>query len=140
MKPARLLKLAEFVMKEKGPGFNERVYHESLRRMLELQNVRHRSEVTCPVMFLGEIVGSGRADLVIGSLVVEIKANRSPPSDASPQLKGYLDSLQHVEARRYTGVVLNFNQKGGVQMFEYEPPSEVHSRFFRPAKRARADK
>lgn len=53
----------------------------------------------------------GRADLVIGDVVVEIKANRLAPSESSAQLKKYIQSLSKAEKKEFRGMVLNFNQK-----------------------------
>ena len=48
MTPERLQKLAELVMREKGPGYSESVYHECLRMLLESKGVRYRSQVARP--------------------------------------------------------------------------------------------
>ena len=45
MTPDKLQRLAEFVMREKGPGYSESVYHECLRTLLESKGFRHRSQV-----------------------------------------------------------------------------------------------
>ena len=83
------------------------------------------------------MVGAGRADLVIGSLAVEIKANKQAPSEASPQLRGYMDSLRDVEGAECTGIVVNFSQRGGVSVLVLQPQRArapiVKSRFFRDA-------
>ena len=91
-------------------------------------------------MFLGQVVGAGRADLVIGNLAVEIKANKQPPSEASSQLRGYMDSLREVEGKVCTGIVVNFSQKGEVSVLVLQPPPPekvVVSRFFTNKKRRR---
>ena len=70
---------AAHVMRVLGRGHTERIYHNALITALNRAGVAHRSEVACPIYFMGECVGVGRADLVLGDLVVEIKANRRPP-------------------------------------------------------------
>ncbi len=76
--------------------------------------VAHRSEVSCPIWFMGECIGVGRADMVLDDVVIEIKANKLPPKATSAQLEKYLVSLSHSEKKKYRGMVVNFNQKTGV--------------------------
>jgi GxxExxY protein len=102
------------VMKSLGKGHTERVYHRAMITSLNKDGIRHRSEVQAPIFFMNEIVGTGRCDLVVGDLVVEIKANTMPPSSAASQLWKYTYSLARAEQCRYSGVILNFNQKTGV--------------------------
>lgn len=104
---------ARHVMKSLGMGHREAVYHRALITSLNREGVPHRSEVPCPIMFMGECVGMGRADLVMGDIVVEIKANKLPPEETSPQLQKYLESLRKAERREFRGLILNFNQKKG---------------------------
>jgi GxxExxY protein len=119
-----LLEYARHVMRVLGTGHSERVYHRALATSLGRTPVQFRSEVVTPIMFMGECVGTGRADLVLQGrqkgprdsaqdLAVEIKANARPPSQASGQLRKYLESLRRVEKRECAGVVLNFNQSTG---------------------------
>ena len=110
---------ARHVMRCLGRGHNEKIYQNALIALLNNRGVAHRSEVVCPIWFMGQCVGMGRADLVIDSLVIEIKANKLPPSESSAQLQKYLQSLKRAEKKEFTGVVLNFNQKHGcIDMLE----------------------
>ena len=43
--PERLQSMAEFVMKNRGTGYSESVYHECLRTLLESKGIRYRSQV-----------------------------------------------------------------------------------------------
>lgn len=104
---------ARHVMRCLGRGHREAIYHSALVTALNHHKVLHRSEVACPIWFMGQCIGMGRADLVIGDLVVEIKANKLPPSETSAQLQKYLQSLSKSERRPFRGVVLNFNQRTG---------------------------
>jgi GxxExxY protein len=104
---------ARHVMRVLGAGHRERIYHNALITALNRRQIAHRSEVACPIWFMGECIGMGRADLVIDDLVVEIKANRLPPSETSAQLRKYIQSLTRSERRDFRGVVINFNQKTG---------------------------
>ncbi len=104
---------AQAVMKELGPGHRESVYAKALSVSLWRAGVAHRTEVDIPVLFCGECVGHGRADLIVGSCVVEIKALRHAPREALAQLAKYVDNLRAVERRVFHGVVVNFGQKTG---------------------------
>ena len=96
-----------------GKGHSERVYHKAMITSLNKKGIMHRSEVIAPIYFMGEVVGFGRCDMIIDDLIVEFKANRSCPSETSPQVKKYMSSLTKSEQRYYHGVVINFNQKTG---------------------------
>jgi len=123
----RLIKHARMVMSVLGKGHSERVYHRSMISCLNRAGVAHRSEVLTPVYFLGEIVGFGRCDLIVGRLVVEFKANKTPPRKVSSQLDKYLEAQLAAEGVSYQGVVINFNQKSGkVEIFQ--PPSRKDHR------------
>ena len=146
---------ARHVMHCLGKGHREAIYHAALITALNRERVAHRSEVPCPIWFMGECIGTGRADLVIGELVAEIKANRLPPTATSAQLQKYLQSMARAERRVFHGVIINFNQKtGAVDILEQrltqarpdpvqvEHKGVVTSRFFvpgpqRPVKRQR---
>ncbi len=147
--------MARHVMRCLGKGHREAIYHSALITALNRGGVAHRSEVPCPIWFMGECIGTGRADLVIGETVAEIKANRLPPTATSAQLQKYLQSMARAERKVFQGVIINFNQKTGmVDILEQSmaqnraqgPPPKPHvitSRFFsespRVAKRARVD-
>ena len=104
------------VMKTLGSGHPERVYHRAMITALNKKKVPHRSEVLSPIYFMGEIVGVGRCDLVLEGIAVEIKANARHPRKALPQLRKYICNLSRTEKRRYSGLIINFNQKTcGVQ-------------------------
>jgi GxxExxY protein len=115
MEARLLLGHARHAMKVLGTGHRESVYHKALVTSLNRVGVLHRSEVATPIMFMGECVGMGRADLVVGDCVVEIKANTRCPQRASGQLRKYMESLARVERRgpAVLGVILNFNQATG---------------------------
>jgi len=143
-----LWEYARHAMRVLGKGHTERVYHRALATSLGRTQIPLRSEVVTPIMFMGECVGLGRADLVLQGrqrgprdtaldLVVEIKANARPPAHASGQLRKYLESLRRIEKRECAGVVLNFNQTTGEVDLHVEeekpqqrPAGPKRSRFF----------
>ena len=142
MESRMLLGHARHAMKVLGVGHKESVYHKALVTSLNRAGVAHRSEVVTPIMFMGECVGVGRADLVFGDCVVEIKANSRCPQRASGQLRKYMESLVKVERHAsMVGVILNFNQvTGDVEMAEDRlniEPVVKRSRFFPPTNKKR---
>lgn len=118
-----------------GKGHSESVYHKAMITAMNKAGVAHRSEVSCPIWFMGECVGMGRADMVIDNVVLEIKANKQPPRETSAQLQKYLASLSRAEKKTYTGVVVNFNQRtGSVDIFRDKLKSECSSALFEKSK------
>ena len=105
---------ARHVMHCLGRGHREAIYHSALITALNHHKIAHRSEVPCPIWFMGQCIGMGRADLVIDDMVVEIKANKLPPEETSAQLQKYLQSLSKAEKKEFRGVVINFNQRTGL--------------------------
>ena len=63
------------VMKGLGKGHSKRVYHRAMITLLNSKLIPHRSEVIAPIQFMGEVVGFGRCDIIIGDLIIEFKAN-----------------------------------------------------------------
>lgn len=123
------------VMRCLGKGHSESVYHKAMITAMNKAGVAHRSEVSCPIWFMGECVGMGRADMVIDNVVLEIKANKQPPRETSAQLQKYLASLSRAEKKTYTGVVVNFNQRtGSVDIFRDKLKSECSSALFEKSK------
>ncbi len=122
---AMLVQHALKVMSVLGKGHSERVYHRSMITCLNRAGVAHQSEVITPIYFLGDVVGFGRCDLMLGRIVVEFKANRTPPAHVSPQLDKYIESLHSTKKVWFRGVVINFNQKtGGIEVFEQPPRTD----------------
>jgi GxxExxY protein len=110
---AIILAHAKLVLAGLGKGHREKVYHRAMITSLNRKKVAHRSEVISPIYFMGEVVGFGRCDIIVGNLVVEFKANTKCPKSTSRQLQKYMESLASTERRRFQGMVVNFNQKTG---------------------------
>jgi GxxExxY protein len=102
---------AHQVMEELGSGHTERVYHQAMIVYLNKLGVMHRSEVVCPYFFMDSCVGFGKADLVVGNVVVELKAQDEINFAAVQQLRKYRDALKKCEMKQYKGLLLNFNQR-----------------------------
>ena len=120
-----ILYASQSIMSSLGKGYSERVYHNAFCAHLSQANISYRTEVLCPVMYRGQCVGTGSADLVLGNMVIELKANKEPASLALPQLRKYIKSLSHLENKTYTGAVINFNQNSGVVDYLLEPSVPV---------------
>lgn len=99
-----LRRISQEVFKSLGTGHSERVYHKGIIAVLNSYLIFHRSEVATPIYMHGEVVGTGRADLVVGRIAVEIKALAQLPSRAFGQLAKYVNSLNK-------DVMDDFNQR-----------------------------
>lgn len=74
-----------------GFGFLEQIYANSLERELERRGHHVAREVLVLVKYDGEEVGRQRLDLVVdGTVIVEIKATRDLPRNATRQVYNYL--------------------------------------------------
>lgn len=121
---------AQHVMRVLGRGCSEADYCNALQTALNRAAIHYRREVICPIFFMGEIVGHGRADFVIDKYVVEVKANKLRVDTALPQLTKYIKSLSKAEKKDYVGVIINFNQNTGkVDVLKQKPI--VTSKFFK---------
>ena len=105
-----VLQHANKVMRDLGAGHREGIYAKALVVSLNQAGVAHRYEVDIPIMYLGQCVGHGRADLIVDDMIVEIKAVFRPPKEALGQIQKYVVNLSAVERVNYKGVILNFCQ------------------------------
>lgn len=134
---------ANQVMLDLGVGHREGIYAKALNVALNKLNIPHRSEVDIPIMYMQQCIGHGRADLIVGDIIIEIKAVYRPPKEAMGQLQKYVENLTKVEKVKYKGMILNFCQNTGlVSSFMYHsadkyrpiennaPPKITRSRFF----------
>lgn len=146
-----ILQHANRVMEELGTGHREGIYARALVVSLNNANIGCRTEVDIPIMYEGQCVGHGRADMIVKNVIVEVKAVCRPPKECMGQIRKYVENLCRVERKPFHGIVLNFCQQSGTvslfihdgkkrlnpsQMLEYKPSPIVRSRFF-PVKRSR---
>jgi GxxExxY protein len=108
-----LIAHARKVMAGLGKGHTERVYHTAMLSSLNKAGLAYRSEVLAPIYFMGDVVGFGRCDVMVDNLVVEFKANKQSPKQASSQLMKYIESVLKTNKGTIQGLVINFNQKTG---------------------------
>ena len=96
------------VHRELGPGFNERIYHNALKVLLDQEGLQYRTEKEFGVFYLNKRVGSFRADLVVeNEVIVEIKSLAGNiPALFQHQLISYLKASDiHI------GLLINFGNK-----------------------------
>jgi GxxExxY protein len=96
------------VHSELGPGFNEKIYHNSLKIALKEADLEFQTEKEFLVYFEDKKVGSFKLDLTVeNKVIVEIKAlTGNIPDVFKYQLLSYLKvSSLHV------GLLVNFGNK-----------------------------
>jgi len=95
------------VMKELGPGFQERVYKNALLIAMRQKGLEVEVERPFEVMFRGNVIGRYHADLVIGkAVIVELKCCESLISEHQAQLFNYLKVSQLP-----IGLLVNFRHR-----------------------------
>jgi GxxExxY protein len=111
------------VHKNLGPGLFENIYHQCLKKELELRNSNYLSEFLIPLNYKGyELESKLRCDLFIeNTLVVELKsvAEMNPVFDA--QLMTYMNLLNAP-----IGLLINFNVKN----IYYEGQKTIVNNFY----------
>jgi GxxExxY protein len=112
------------VHKSLGPGLLENIYHQCLKKELELRKINYSSELHIPLTYKGfELESKLRCDLFIeNSLVVELKSvvEISPIFDA--QLLTYMNLL-----KAPMGLIINF----GVKNIYYEGQKTMVNEYYR---------
>jgi GxxExxY protein len=95
---------AEFIVRELGAGFTERIYHTAMETYLTQTGTPFKSEQEIPVTFLNQVVGSVRADLVVNNnLVVELRVTNNVSDNHTTQCNMYMKLLNIKN-----GLVINF--------------------------------
>lgn len=90
-----------------GNGFQEAIYHNSLKIELVNSKVPSASEVAMPVMYKGIQVGVRRVDILVnGVICVELKAVAKLEDVHLAQALNYLEAF-NLEV----GLLLNFGSK-----------------------------
>ncbi|WP_300977686.1 GxxExxY protein [Flavobacterium sp.] len=112
------------VHKSLGPGLLENIYHQCIKKELELRKINYSSELQIPLTYKGfELESKLRCDLFIeNSLVVELKsvAEFNPIFDA--QLLTYMNLL-----KAPMGLLINF----GVKNIYYEGQKTMVNEYYR---------
>jgi GxxExxY protein len=114
MELQQIMDVSRFVYRELGQGHTEKTYQRGMQAVLNHRQIFHTTEAPIPISILGQVIGCGRCDILVGDYALELKANSSAPNRATGQLQKYLSGLllRTGEAQRnYKGIVINFNQK-----------------------------
>jgi GxxExxY protein len=99
-----ILGAALAVHRELGPGFLESVYESALKIALRHRSIPYVSQHPVDIVFEGCLVGRAKLDLVVGGVVVEIKAVKVLANIHHAQLRSYLAATG-----LHVGLLLNFN-------------------------------
>jgi len=99
----QVIECAESVWSVLGPGHSESVYHRSLEVALRCAGISYETERVLPITYRGHVVGNFRCDLILGDLIVELKAvSRLGPREEL-QAENYLKF-----SGKSTALLLNF--------------------------------
>ncbi|MEO0477125.1 MAG: GxxExxY protein [Planctomycetota bacterium] len=103
-----------------GPGFVERVYHNSLIIELESRGLKLETEHEIVVYYQGKPVGKHRLDLLVeGRVIVELKCVEALSKSHYAQIRSY---LRATDLR--TGILVNFaTDKADFRRVENRTPS-----------------
>jgi GxxExxY protein len=114
MDNTHILQVAEKIMADLGPGYTESIYQNAIHRKLARIDGTCIMEKAIPVVYDGDTLGVCRADIVLDSHVIEVKAARKMPSGVDKQVCKYVRHLFDLDGKSRTGVVINFNQETGL--------------------------
>src|ERR1700760_1603764 len=93
------------VHRQLGPGLDESIYQNALKREFALRAIPFEYEVPIDVSCKGVIIGSRRLDLLVGKrLVVKLKAVEQLSNLHKAQVLTYLKIT-----KRTLGLLINFN-------------------------------
>ena len=104
----RIIACAYKVHSELGPGFNEKIYHNSLKFVLEKEDLKYQTEKEFKVAYQGRQVGILKVDLIIeDKVIIEVKAiTGNIPKVFEAQLLSYLKITNY-----NVGLLINFGNK-----------------------------
>jgi|SRR6266404_6763828 len=104
------------VYNELGFGFLERVYEGAMVVILKERGIQFHQQLSLPVWFHGQTIGSYDADIVVnGVVLLELKACKTLEASHEAQLLHYLRSTE-IEV----GLLLNFGPRPQVKRLAFE--------------------
>jgi len=104
------------VYNELGFGFLERVYEAAMVVILKERGIQFHQQLSLPVWFHGQTIGSYDADIVVnGVVLLELKACKTLEASHEAQLLHYLRSTE-IEV----GLLLNFGPRPQVKRLAFE--------------------
>lgn len=106
----KIIRAAQVVHHELGPGFEEVIYQRALAKELQAAGLEWEREVWIDVLYKGEKIGRKRVDFVVGDatggVMVEIKAK------AELEQVNFVQTLSYLKASGYkVGLLINFGGK-----------------------------
>lgn len=112
----KIIKAFYIVYNRLGYGFLEKVYGQAMVIELQKMGLDAALEVRIPVYYDEQLIGEYIADLiVVGKVIVELKAARLLVSEFEAQLLNYL------KATRYeVGLILNFGPRPDTRRKVYD--------------------
>ena len=94
------------VHKTLGPGFIEIIYHNAMKKELDIQNIPFETEKEIIIKYKNEQVGLHRLDLLINNdIIVELKAVKEITDVHLSQIISYLKATG-----LNVGLILNFSK------------------------------
>ena len=117
----KLILIVEDIYSTLGAGYNEVVYHRALEVALRIEGINYQSEFVIPVFYKGFTIGNSRIDLLVGNIIIELKAVAHLNNESIVQIKNYMKQCSVSE-----GLVINFNQKGSGLDIRYIQNNEVY--------------
>jgi GxxExxY protein len=119
----KIRKIASAIWSELGPGYSERVYHNSFEIALREAGLAYETERILPITFRGHNVGNLRADLIVsGNVIVELKSVSKIKDEFRIQIKNYTRLTGITQ-----GILINFPDKSApypeVEEFGTEAPT-----------------
>ena len=103
----KIIEIFYRVYNKLGYGFLEKVYENAMMIEFKKENISAVSQSAIKVLYEGEIVGEYFADiLILGKIIVEIKAVKNIAEEHEAQLLNYLKAID-IEV----GLLLNYGPK-----------------------------
>ncbi len=89
-----------------GKGFPEVIYQRALEYELQAKGIEYQREAEKNVWYKDQIIGKQRVDLLVGPIVVELKATTQLEPQHFAQALSYLQSF-----KLEVGLLINFGAK-----------------------------
>ena len=106
-----IVEAARKVHRTLGPGFLESIYNKALVAELRTSGIPVQREKQIKIWYGSQVVGQHRLDIVVGDVIVELKANRGIVGVHKAQMRSYLQA-----SSQSCGVIINF----GMPELEWE--------------------
>lgn len=105
--------VAQTVCEFMGKGHSESVYQNAMIAEFCNRGMPCRSEVCCPFMYRNACVGYGKADIIVGNVIIELKNLSRPMAEIRTQLQRYTEALSELEKNTFYGAVVVLDKASG---------------------------